>query len=414
MLQRQRNIIVPAAIAVFLVCCGRAPAQAPKTAQTPDKDAAGWVSIFDGKSLDGWKVSTDSPKTFTVKDGAIVAHGPRAHLFYAGKVADHNFKNFELKIDVMTKPGSNGGVYFHTEYQKSGWPGKGFEVQVNNTHKDPKKSGGLYGVKDVFKAPAKDGQWFTEHIIVRGKQITVKVDGKTLVEFTEPTPPKMKGGRVLSSGTFALQGHDPKSTVFYKNIRVKVLDGGEGFTPLFDGKTLKGWKGRPSLWKVVDGAIQGQSSKEAKLRHNDFLYTEKDYGDFELTLKYKLVNHNSGVQIRSKVHADFRVTGYQADIAERRYTGILYEEGGRGIIADVKPKEISKFIKAGDWNDYRIVCMGKEIKLWINGKPTISYTEKKDTAPTKGVIAFQLHAGPPMTVYYKDVAIKELPAGGGK
>ena len=410
----QRNNIAPAAIAVFLFCCGQAPAQAPKPAKTPAKDADGWVSIFDGKSFDGWKVSTDSPKTFTVKDGAIVAKGPRAHLFYAGKVADHNFKNFELKIDVMTKPGSNGGVYFHTEYQKGGWPKKGFEVQVNNTHKDPKKSGGLYGVKDVFKAPAKDGEWFTEHIIVRGKQVTVKVDGKTLVEFTEPTPPKMKGGRVLSSGTFALQGHDPGSTVFYKNIRVKVLDDEDGFTPLFDGKTLKGWKGRESLWKVEDGAICGQSSKDAKLKHNDFLYTLKEYGDFELKLKYKLVNHNSGVQIRSKVHKDFRVTGYQADIAEKRYTGILYEEGGRGIMADVKPAEISKFIKKKDWNDYRIVCKGKEVKFWINGRPTITYTEKKDTIAAKGVIAFQLHGGPPMKVYFKDIQIKELPAAGGK
>ena len=412
----QRNSIALAAITAVLLCCGQAPGKAPKPAQTPEKDADGWVSIFDGKSFDGWKVSTENPKTFTIKDGAIVAKGPRAHLFYAGKVADHNFKNFELKIDVMTKPGSNGGVYFHTKYQTSGWPGKGFEVQVNNTHKDPKKSGGLYGVQDVFKAPAKDGEWFTEHIIVRGKQITVKVDGKTLVEFTEPTPakpPRGMGGRFLSSGTFALQGHDPKSTVFYKNIRVKVLDGKkEGFTPLFDGKTLKGWKGRQSLWKVEGGAICGQTSTDFKLKHNDFLYTEKEYENFELTLSYKLGNGNSGVQIRSIVHDDFRITGYQADIAEKRYTGILYDEGRRGIIADVKPAEVSKFIKKG-WNDYRIVCKGNEITLWINGQQTISYTEKKASIPSKGVIAFQLHRGPPMTVYFKDIRIKELPADGG-
>ncbi|MDP6633509.1 MAG: DUF1080 domain-containing protein [Phycisphaerae bacterium] len=192
-----------------------------------DKDAEeGFTQLFDGKSFEGWKVSTDNPKTFTIADGAIIAKGPRAHLFYAGDVGKHNFKNFELKIDVMTLKGSNGGVYFHTQYQKGGWPGKGFEVQVNNTHRDPKKSGGLYAVKDIFKAPAKDGEWFTEHIIVQGKKITIKVNGETLVEFTEPTPPKpprgMKG-RFLSSGTFALQGHDPKSTVYYKNIRVKIL-----------------------------------------------------------------------------------------------------------------------------------------------------------------------------------------------
>jgi hypothetical protein len=216
-----KNLIVLTILTAFVCGC-----QQPSSLDTAARGTGQWISLFDGKSFDGWKVSTDNPKTFTIADGAIIAKGPRAHLFYDGEIAKHNFKNFELKIDLMTKKGSNGGVYFHTEYQKSGWPSKGFEVQVNNTHRDPKKSGGLYAVKDIFKAPAEDDKWFTEHIIVRGKQITIKVDGKTLVEFTEPTPPKpprRMGGRILSSGTFALQGHDPKSTVYYKNIRVKIL-----------------------------------------------------------------------------------------------------------------------------------------------------------------------------------------------
>jgi len=183
-----------------------------------------------------------------------------------------------------------------------------------------------------------------------------------------------------------------------------------GFKRLFDGKTLKGWKGRKTLWKVVDGVIVGQTRADAKLKHNDFLYTEKEYGDFELRLKYKLTNHNSGVQIRSKVHKDFRVTGYQADMAEKRYTGILYGEGmGRGILADVDPKKMAKVVKKGKWNEYRILCKGKTIQLWLNGQPTIKFTETKGGSPTKGVIAFQLHGGPPMKVEFKDVIIKELP-----
>ena len=182
----------------------------------------------------------------------------------------------------------------------------------------------------------------------------------------------------------------------------------KGFKRLFDGKTLKGWKGRPGLWKVQDGSIRGQSTGETRLKHNDFLYTEKEYGDFELRLKFRLTNHNSGVQIRSVVHKDYRVTGYQADIAERRYTGILYEEGGRGILAYVDTGKISKYVKKGGWNDYRILCQGKRLQFWINGQPTISYTEKQATARTRGVIAFQLHAGPPMKVYFKDIIIKEL------
>ena len=188
----------------------------------------------------------------------------------------------------------------------------------------------------------------------------------------------------------------------------------QGFKRLFDGKTLGGWKGRPTLWKVTDGVIQGQTSAEARLKHNDFLYTEKEYGDFELRLKFRLANHNSGVQVRSVVHEDFRVTGYQADIAESRYTGILYEEGGRGILADVDPKKTAKHIKKGDWNDYRILCQGTRLQFWINGHQTVNYTEKKDSARKKGVIAFQLHAGPPMKVQFKDIFLKELPEAPAK
>jgi hypothetical protein len=183
-------------------------------------DEDGWICLFNGKNLDGWKAS-ENPASFKVEDGAIVAFGPRAHLFYAGEVENHDFKNFHFKADVMTTPGSNSGLYFHTKYQESGWPSIGYEAQVNNTHRDRKKTGGLYGISDVFEAPAKDNEWFTQEIIVRGKQIVIKVNDKTLVDFTEPDG--VEGGRKLSSGTFAIQAHDPKSTVYVKNIKVKPL-----------------------------------------------------------------------------------------------------------------------------------------------------------------------------------------------
>ena len=177
----------------------------------------GWVKLFDGKSFAGWKIS-EHPATFTVSDGMIVAYGDRAHLFYDGTVMNHNFKNFEFKAEVMTTPGSNSGIFIHTVYQEEGWPSKGYEIQVNNTHTDWRKTGSIYAVQDVKEAPAKDDEWFTEHIIVQGKKITVKINDKIINEYTEPT----EGGR-LDSGTFALQGHDPKSKVFYKNVMVKPL-----------------------------------------------------------------------------------------------------------------------------------------------------------------------------------------------
>ncbi len=190
------------------------------------KGEKGFVSLFDGKSLNGWRVNSENPKSFIVKDGNIVIDGPRAHLFYAGDVEKHNFKNFVLRAQVKTFPKANSGIYFHTKYQDSGWPDAGFEAQVNNTHGDPKKTGGLYAVKDVNPAPAQDGEWFDYEIRVKDKRVTIKINGKVTSSWTEvPNAPHLKSmpGRKLGSGTFALQAHDPKSVIHYRNIRVKPL-----------------------------------------------------------------------------------------------------------------------------------------------------------------------------------------------
>ena len=189
----------------------------------------GWVPLFNGRDFTGWKIS-ENAGTFTIQDGAIVSHGPRSHCFYAGDVGNHNFKDFELKVDVRTAPGSNGGIFFHTEYQDTGWPSKGFEVQVNNTHGDKVKSGSLYHVKDigedVIKPIVKDGEWFTEHIVVKGETVTISLNGKQVVQWTQPADWQGTSdfaGRRIGEGTIALQGHDPNSTVQYKNILIKLL-----------------------------------------------------------------------------------------------------------------------------------------------------------------------------------------------
>jgi len=192
------------------------------------KTEAGWISLFDGKSIDNWKAS-DDPASFSVEDGNIVvnAKGGPSHLYYDGAVQNHVFKNFELKCDIMTFPGANSGVYIATEFKPHGWPSKGYEVQVNNSHSDPKRTGGLYNVQDVFEPPAKDNEWFTMDIRVEGKHITVKVNDKQLVDYTEPDdvkrPDSMKNRVLGNGGTIALQGHDPKSKVLFKNILIKPL-----------------------------------------------------------------------------------------------------------------------------------------------------------------------------------------------
>jgi hypothetical protein len=190
-----------------------------------------WENLFDGRTLQGWKAS-ENPASWRVENSVLIADGPRSHLFYTGPVRDARFKNFELEAEVMTTPGANSGIYFHTDYQEKGYPNKGFEIQVNNTHRgegnyrERKKSGSLYGVRNQYKTLAKDNEWFRVNILVRGKNIQVRLNNALLVDFTEPDPPIVAEdgrGRIISSGTFALQGHDPQSKVMFRGIRVRPL-----------------------------------------------------------------------------------------------------------------------------------------------------------------------------------------------
>ena len=189
-----------------------------------DEDSE-WISLFNGKDLEGWKVGVNA-STFSVEDGTIKVAGERAHLFYAGDVENHRFKNFEFKARVMTKPGANSGIYIHTKYQEDGWPTYGYEVQVNNTQGDWKRTGSLYGIVDIKENYIKDNEWYTEYVKVEGKRIIIKINEIVVVDYTEPEKPFREGEgvyRVISAGTFALQGHDPGSVVFYKDIMVRPL-----------------------------------------------------------------------------------------------------------------------------------------------------------------------------------------------
>lgn len=214
-------------LAAFLLLASQLIADDKKIADDPDR---GFVPLFDGKSLDGW--TPQDPATasaFKVDDGAILCNGAFTHLFYSGKVNDAKFKNFELRAEFKMAPNSNSGIFFHTEN-----PGpkkkveKGYECQIcgDSYTKDPKKTGSLYDIEDVKESPAKDNEWATYVIRVEGKHIVLQVNGKTTIDYTEPDPPNRKKGRegrVIASGTFALQAHDPVSKVWFRNIRVKVL-----------------------------------------------------------------------------------------------------------------------------------------------------------------------------------------------
>lgn len=211
---------------LFALCTAPVPAQ------------EGWVSLFDGKSLAGWKAS-EHPDSVKVVDGMIYCDGPRAHLFYLGDDGKAEFENFELELEVKAMPGANSGVYFHATWEDAGWPRKsGTEVQVNNNQPafdknyiENKKTGSLYGFRNLYKAMAQDGEWFTLNIQVRKPRAQVRINGKLMIDYIEPAnvPVLVAGATrdILTKGTFALQCHDEKSQTWFRNIRVRRLPPGE-------------------------------------------------------------------------------------------------------------------------------------------------------------------------------------------
>jgi hypothetical protein len=209
------------------LCCSAA--LLPIRAEEAKKDTEGYISLFDGKSLDGWKANEEDKdgKVFTAADGALVVKGGRAHLFYVGKDGKASFNNFEFKAKVLTKKNANSGLYFHTEYQAKDWPAKGYEAQVNNSFdKDPRRTGSLYAVQDQKEKMVPDDEWFDYYIKVEGKKIVIKINGKVSAEYEEKesdTRQKGQDGRWLKGGTFAIQAHDPGCEVHFKDLKVKPL-----------------------------------------------------------------------------------------------------------------------------------------------------------------------------------------------
>lgn len=185
--------------------------------------------LFDGTSLDGWKSNEETPDAFSItEEGELKVSGGRAHLFWVGtEDIPAEFDDFLFKAKVKTTENSNSGLFFHTRYQEKGWPEHGLEAQVNTSHKDRRKTGSIYALKDVLdEAPSTDGVWFDYQIQVKGKNVKVWVDGELVNDYTEADPPITPPNRPhvhLSEGLFAIQGHDPKSTIYYKDITVRPL-----------------------------------------------------------------------------------------------------------------------------------------------------------------------------------------------
>jgi pterin-4a-carbinolamine dehydratase len=177
---------------------------------------AQWVELLNGRDLTGWKAS-ENPNSFQVKDGELRIEGPRGHLFYEGPVGNHTFTNFEVKALIKTQEGANSGLFICTAFQDMGWPSQGYEIQVNNSHTDWRRTASLYGIVDTAEKLVHDEEWFELHVKVEGNHVTTKINGRTVVDYEEPAEKKR-----IQPGTIAIQAHDPKSKIAYKSVQVKL------------------------------------------------------------------------------------------------------------------------------------------------------------------------------------------------
>jgi hypothetical protein len=186
---------------------------------------------------------------------------------------------------------------------------------------------------------------------------------------------------------------------------------------LFDGKTFTGWDGDTRLtWRIEDGCLVGGSLTK-KIPRNQFLATEKRYGNFILKLKFKLLGDskktfvNSGVQFRSeRVPNDTEMVGYQADLGDPSYWGCIYDESRRNkTLAQTDMKKLDKVLHRGDWNDYELRAEGRRMRTYLNGVLCVDYTEPDEKIPQSGRIGLQIHGGGPAEVWFKEITIEVLP-----
>ena len=325
------------------------------------KNQEEWVALFNGENLDGWE-AMEHPESFRVADGAIVCQGDRAHLFYTGGPDKGIYKNFELKAMVMTTPGSNSGIFIHSKKQERGWPLKGYEVQVNNSHYgsgdyvELKKTGSLYGIRNVYYPTVDDNEWFEMRIKVVENKVEIFVEGKQVVNYIQPDQPDRARNdqyKVLDRGCFALQAHDPNSTVYFKDIRLKVLPEGEVRTPPVD----KEWDSKITKlhmenFPVIDFHVHLKGGLTIEQATENSMKLGINYGIApNCGLKFPVTDDESLYAYMDTVKGQPIFRGMQAE--------------GREWVTLFSPEAIAEFdyvfTDAMTWTDDK----GRRMRLWI-------------------------------------------------
>ncbi len=436
----------------------------PCLASTADEE---FRPLFNGKDLAGWE---GDPRLWKVEDGVVIGtcDGPDQFdhntflIWRDGVVGD-----FELRSTMRVIGDNNSGIQYRSRELPEFGPFAigGYQCDVHPAIEHlgmtyEEKGRGIFGLngKKVMLDPAGERWLLSEHepvkadvsewneftIIARGNRLIHRVNGRVTSELID----HHESGRALE-GLLAIQLHRGNPhRVEIKDLRLRELADGEvipfdaakvpadakkierpgtrhpqgtgpvvpaaGPVPLFDGKTFAGWEGdTENVWRIEDGALTA-GSLEKRQEKNDFLATEKSYGDFELTLKWRLEGTegfvNGGVQFRSaRIPHHHEISGYQADLGAG-YDGALYDESRRRRMLAQPAREILARAQKppGEWNDYRIRAEGPRIRIWLNGVQTVDYTETEPGIATSGKIAVQIHGNATCVVQYKEVAIREL------
>ncbi|MFK7768955.1 MAG: family 16 glycoside hydrolase [Mariniblastus sp.] len=455
-----RKLRYVAYLAVTLICM----AGLSNTTQAQDD---GFKPIFDGKTLEGWK-GLDG--FWSVQDGAIVgqtsAEKPlKKNTFLVWQEEGKNgiLEDFELRFKFrISGEGSNSGVQFRCVQDETGhlvgyqadidragqWLGiiydektgrgaicdRGEKVSIDEAGKRSKEQ---FGDKAKLFEKVDVDAWTDYVIKANGNHLVIMVNGEKTADLTD-----IQTDHADLSGVLGLQLHTgPPMKIEFKDIHLKrmekaVSDTDTGFKPIFDGKSLEGWTGKDSLWRVEDGAIVGQTKKDTKLKANEFLvWNQGEVDDFVLRTKFRVSGTeraNSGIQFRSSVieGTETRLSGYQADIDRSgKYIGILYSERtGRGILCQrgqkvtirgkkdktaekvSDPAELLKKIDMDGWNEMEVTASGNHLVVKINGQVTADVTdEEAEQYKRRGLIGLQLHVGPPMKIEFKDIHLKRLP-----
>jgi formylglycine-generating enzyme required for sulfatase activity/Flp pilus assembly protein TadD len=367
----------------------------------------GFRPLFSGKDLTGWKLFPGEPNNWRVERGHLIGSGPWSNLF----TERGDYRNFHLRVEARIPGGSNSGIIFRAPF-RAGFAGA-YEAEINSTDlADDQRTGSLRHYAPFREAIVRPGDWYTHEVIADGNHITIKVNGRTTADFVDP--------RVsYTNGHIALQQLRDGSTVEFRRVEVKELPdsadpvptAGVGSTRFFNGKDLSGWEGLPEYWRVADGAIVGTCPPGQKAY--TFLCSTRTYTNFELRFKARLLDGvgNSGVQFRSWLadRKGFGVQGPQCEVGENIAEfppGSLVTEPSvqPAIAAD---RDRIKIYKPNDFNEFAILCVDKQVDIWVNGFQVVHGIFP--SMPAQGIIAWQIHGGDtPREVDFKEITLIDL------